>query len=550
MRKLSAASLLSVGLLSLIAACSDGDDPPDSVGTITYPVIGNAILGRGVVTLSKQSDHKQFCSAVLLNNYALLTSARCMQGFLPSQTSIEVVPSYPFEDRINAEMVSVRKGVATKLCVNSSAPDANGNCNGKYKQVHMYRENPVASGDSDNDLAVLYSDGYGFYNLRNDNSDYADIYMGDVPGGSNLEITGYGWSQNGPTTFLPYRASLPLMQVTSSSLLLWASPNARPCAGDQGSPYAVPGTGEIVGLHSYNEASGANGCASTGYIRGTRLRDKMGWIESIIGQCATDVNVNGQPIKRCYISAQPELECNGAPQNNPDTARWDGCRGSGCAVCAEKLSTTQYPRYFENHPLCQRNTTCDGEAYNCSVNCPKPTVIDQPQWGVGLKGTYRDYSATEAPEAGLVGAGYGRFDKTVNFNWGNGAPIASMPSDRFTVAWRGWLKVPTNGTYTFQTYTDDGVTLDVNGVRRISGWVSQAPTTRTSSSFTLSAGPVAIAMDYFDGTGGAIAQLRWKTPGSNSFVAIPAANLSPPGSDAHIQKGYKPQEYHNPNFEE
>jgi len=499
--------------------------------------------------LSRQSDKKQFCTAVVLNNYAMLTSARCVQGMIPSQTSIETTVGRDFENRINAELVTIRDNVVTKVCVNASEYSTAGNCDGKYKQIHMYRENPVASGDSDNDLAILYSDGYGFKNLRNDNSDYVDLYMGDLAGGSNLDITGYGSTQNGSTTFFPSRASMPLLQFTSSSLLLWASTNARPCTGDRGAPYTVPGTGEVVGLHSYNEGSDANGCATTNYAHGTRLRDKMGWIESIVGQCASDVNTNGQPIKRCYITAQPDLECNGAPQIQPDAARWDGCRGSGCAVCAEKLSAAQYPRYFENHPQCQFNTTCAGEAYNCSVNCPKPTAIDQAQWGVGLKGTYRSYSADGKPEDALSYSGYGRFDKTVNFNWGNAAPITATPTDRFTVTWRGWLKVPSTGTYTFQTYTDDGVTLDVNGVRVISRWIAQAPTTVTSTSFTLNAGPILIAMDYFDSTGGAAAQLRWKTPGSTSFVTIPASNLSPPGSDYYIQRGYKTQEYVSYNHE-
>jgi hypothetical protein len=546
MRKLWAASLLALGPVSFIAACSDGDARPDAVRTMTYPVIGNAVLGKGVVMLSKQSDDQQFCTAVLINRWAMLTTGRCVQNLTLSQVSIES-EGRTAEARLNAELVRVVDGEARKVCING-APDEQGRCWGKPKQVIMHRENPVASGDSQNDLAILFSDGYGWKNVDGENGDYADIYMGDVPGGSNLEITGYGWSQDGPAAFYPYRASLPLQQVTSGSLLLWASSNARPCAGDQGSPYTVPGTGEVVGLHSYNEASGANGCASTGYVRGTRIRDKMGWIEGLLGQCQTGVNANGQPIKRCYITPQPELECNGAPHSTPDTARWDGCRGSGCWVCAEQVSQAQYPRYFENHPLCLRNTTCAGEYYTCSVNCPKPTAIDQAQWGVGLKGVYQNTETEEGvpvdPTSGGIdtfeGDRFGRFDKTVNFNWGNGAPLASLRPDRFTVRWRGWLKVPTTGTYTFQTYTDDGVTLDVNGVRRITGWVMQAPTTRTSSTFTLSAGAVPIAMDYFDSTGGAVAQLRWKTPGSSSFVTIPAANLSPPGDHKFPLRGMEP----------
>jgi hypothetical protein len=554
MRKLSAALLLALGPMSFIAACSDGDSPPDVVRAVTYPVIGNAVLGKGVVMLSKQSDAKQFCTAVLLNRWAMLTTARCVQNLTTSQVTIES-EGRAAQTRLNAELVRIKENEATLECING-APDEAGRCWGKPKQVIMHRENPVASGDADNDLAILFSDGYGWKNVDGENGDYADIYMGDLtPGNNDLEITGYGWTpdENGPATFYPYRASLPLQQVSSGSLTLWATPNARPCAGDQGSPYTVPGTGEVVGLHSYNQTSEANGCASTGYVRGTRIRDKMGWIEGLLGKCQTGVNGNGEPIKRCYVTPEPELECNGAPHSTPDSARWDGCRGSGCWVCAEKVPTAQYPRYFENHPQCLRNTTCAGQYFTCSVNCPKPTAIDQAQWGVGLKGVYQYPEKWDTVTEGYVpvdpasgGAGtfsgdrFGRLDKTVNFNWGNGAPLATLRADQFTVRWRGWLKVPTTGTYTFQTYTDDGVTLDVNGVRRITAWVKQAATTRTSSAFTLSAGPVAIAMDYFDSTGGAVAQLRWKTPGSNSFVTIPAANLSPPGDHKFPLRGTEP----------
>jgi hypothetical protein len=56
-------------------------------------------------------------------------------------------------------------------------------------------------------------------------------------------------------------------------------------------------------------------------------------------------------------------------------ASWEGCRGSGCYPCAEKLQ--DYPRYTYNHPKCTVNTTCDGEFYTCSTNCPAPTDADR-----------------------------------------------------------------------------------------------------------------------------------------------------------------------------
>ena len=533
---LARAALLLLGVASLLAAC-DGDLPPsEEVAAQSYPVVGNWVAGKGVVMLTRVSNSTQFCSGVLINKHTVLTTARCLQQLLPDQINIDhskrLDPGGFTEHLVGSALVmTMPDGTATINCLNGGTASGM-NCAGKYKRIITYRENPTASGDSDNDLAMLYSSGYGYHGIEASQTDdpypyYADIYMGDLPGGTNLDITGYGWSPAGQPSFYPYRASLPLMQKTAGSLLLMASTNARPCAGDQGSPLTVPGTGEVAGLHSYNESSGANGCANPGYVRGTRLRDKMGWIESIIGQCPTSYNDAGQPVKRCYLAADEIEECGGAQHLNiPDAARWNGCRGTGCGVCSELV--TEYPRYFENHPLCARNTTCDNGYSNCSVNCPKPTAVDQAQWGVGLKGTYRTY--TDTPTT-FGGPALGRIDKTVNFNWGNGAPMPGIPSDKFNIAWRGWLKVPATGTYTFQTYTDDGVTLDVNGVRRITSWNNQAPTNRTSSSFTLSAGAVLIAMDYFDSSSGAVAQLKWKTPGSNTFVTIPAANLSPSGSE-------------------
>jgi hypothetical protein len=53
---------------------------------------------------------------------------------------------------------------------------------------------------------------------------------------------------------------------------------------------------------------------------------------------------------------------------------WVACRGTGCAPCKEHVDA--YPRYFTNHPKCVRNTTCNGEFYRCSANCPAPTAAD------------------------------------------------------------------------------------------------------------------------------------------------------------------------------
>lgn len=54
--------------------------------------------------------------------------------------------------------------------------------------------------------------------------------------------------------------------------------------------------------------------------------------------------------------------------------QWQGCRGTGCLVCAELVAS--YPCYFQNHPNCASNSTCDGLYFTCSDACPAPTQAD------------------------------------------------------------------------------------------------------------------------------------------------------------------------------
>jgi hypothetical protein len=62
------------------------------------------------------------------------------------------------------------------------------------------------------------------------------------------------------------------------------------------------------------------------------------------------------------------LTCNGSP------GQWPGCRGNGCAVCAELVGNA--PCYFINHPACARNTTCNGSYFTCNDACPQPNAAD------------------------------------------------------------------------------------------------------------------------------------------------------------------------------
>lgn len=119
--------------------------------------------------------------------------------------------------------------------------------------------------------------------------------------------------------------------------------------------------------------------------------------------------------------------------------------------------------------------------------------------------------------------------EAIDFNWGTVAPGTGVNADNFSARWNGNLLVPATGTYRFQTESDDGVRLWVNGVPLINNWTDHGPTIDTSAGINLVAGQsVAIVAEFYEKTGGAVMRLRWQAPGETTFVAIPASRLAAP----------------------
>lgn len=138
----------------------------------------------------------------------------------------------------------------------------------------------------------------------------------------------------------------------------------------------------------------------------------------------------------------------------------------------------------------------------------------------GLLGTYFNTSNLDAGGALPVLTR----TETVNFDWGAGSPAPGIVnSDYFSVRWVAAQAVPTSGSYSFSTQSDDGVRLWVNGVLVIDNWTDHAVTTDTSANIALTAGDrLAVRMEYREAAGNAVAKLLWKTPGSGSYVAYTA----------------------------
>jgi len=60
----------------------------------------------------------------------------------------------------------------------------------------------------------------------------------------------------------------------------------------------------------------------------------------------------------------------------------------------------------------------------------------------------------------------------------------------------------------------------------IDKWINRGATTDTTAAINLTAGQrVPVVLEYYENVGSAVARLRWKTPGSSTFEAIPSSRL-------------------------
>jgi hypothetical protein len=140
----------------------------------------------------------------------------------------------------------------------------------------------------------------------------------------------------------------------------------------------------------------------------------------------------------------------------------------------------------------------------------------------GLLGTY--YSNRD-----LTGPSITRIDPSINFSWGGGAPMAGIPADNFSVCWTGQVTAPTSEVYTFTSTSDDGIMVWIGGKLLIDNWTDHA-TTQNSGSIALVTGqPYALRVMYYEHTGGAVAQLAWRSLSTPSQI-VPQAQLSLPSA--------------------
>ncbi len=143
--------------------------------------------------------------------------------------------------------------------------------------------------------------------------------------------------------------------------------------------------------------------------------------------------------------------------------------------------------------------------------------------GTGLLARY--YGATDWSGAAHVT----KVEGPVDFSWEGGAP-QGLPNDNWTAAWIGFIEPRYSEYYTFETWSDDGARLWIDGKPVVDQWRNFAAA--QSGGIYLEAGKkYPIRLEYLELTGGASMKLSWQSASQNKEV-VPASQFYPANETA------------------
>jgi hypothetical protein len=171
-----------------------------------------------------------------------------------------------------------------------------------------------------------------------------------------------------------------------------------------------------------------------------------------------------------------------------------------------------------------------GTRTDAAVDAPLPTDAASDPAGcpaVGVLGTGNGLSGQYFVTPTLTGLALTRIDPSIDFNW-PAAPDLGVPADGFSIRWTGQVQPSFSGRYTFYTDTDDGVRLWINGSLIIDDWKDHAVTENSGVADLVAGQMYDIKMEYYDGTGVAVAQLAWMSNCQAREIIPPSQLYAPP----------------------
>ncbi len=146
------------------------------------------------------------------------------------------------------------------------------------------------------------------------------------------------------------------------------------------------------------------------------------------------------------------------------------------------------------------------------------TSTGTPNSGSGLAGTYFN-NMTLAGEPVL------QRTERVNFSWSD-SPGPGVNANQFSARWTGFVEATASGNFQFQTRSNDGVRLWINGNLVVDNWTQHGTTDNQTAVIALVKNTrYAVTMEYYDVAGTGVAKLYWKRPGQTSYALVPLTRL-------------------------
>lgn len=106
--------------------------------------------------------------------------------------------------------------------------------------------------------------------------------------------------------------------------------------------------------------------------------------------------------------------------------------------------------------------------------------------------------------------------RTIDFDWGTGAPASGVPADDFAVRWSRQVRFDP-GMYRFFARADDGIRVYLDGNRIVDEWHSSAGDTVYTVDLHLD-GTRSLVVEYYDSGGRALAHFWWERRGPTPTV--------------------------------
>ena len=101
-----------------------------------------------------------------------------------------------------------------------------------------------------------------------------------------------------------------------------------------------------------------------------------------------------------------------------------------------------------------------------------------------------------------------RNEAAIDYNWGNGAPVAGVGADNWSARWTRNVYFPA-GTYRFTAISDDGVRVIVADGQTIEDWSNHAAREATAT-VSLAEGTYPVTVEYYEHTGEARLHVSWQ----------------------------------------